>query len=449
MPPRTSLSHCLSLLTQVVPQDLPTLTQELPGELIEQALAATGTATVRRRRLPAEQVVWLVLGMVLFRHLNIVQVVDQLGLAVHKPNSRRPVVPSAIHKARERLGPLPLAWLFGATAQSWAHKSAAQHKFRGLSVYGVDGTTLRVPDSPENREHFGGTKTSRGQSGYPLCRLAALMALRSHLIAAAAFGPYATGENGYAQALWDEVPDDSVVCLDRGFLAAVVLCGLLASGKNRNYLIRLKNSTKARVLKRLGPGDELVELKVSKTARGKHPQLPETLVARRLVYQRKGYRPQSLLTSLCDSEAYPAKEVVALYHERWELELGFDEVKTEMLAREETLRSRSPQGVEQELWGVLLAYNLVRLEMERVAKLAGVEPVQLSFSGMLMMLMQLWQMMPLMYPGAIPKLLVSWEAQMQRLLLPARRSDRSYPRAVKIKMSNYARKRPVTVGRGA
>lgn len=103
MPPRTSLSHCLSLLNQVVPQDLPTLTQELPGELIEQALAATGTATVRRRRLPAEQIVWLVLGMVLFRHLNIVQVVDQLGLAVQKPNSRRPVVPSAIHKARERL----------------------------------------------------------------------------------------------------------------------------------------------------------------------------------------------------------------------------------------------------------------------------------------------------------------------------------------------------------
>lgn len=113
------------------------------------------------------------------------------------------------------------------------------------------------------------------------------------------------------------------------------------------------------------------------------------------------------------------------------------------------MRSRSPQGVEQELWGVLLAYNLVRLEMERVAKLAGVEPVQLSFSGMLMMLMQLWQMMPLMYPGAIPKLLASWEAQMQRLLLPARRSDRNYPRAVKIKMSNYARKRPVTVAREA
>lgn len=172
----------------------------------------------------------------------------------------------------------------------------------------------------------------------------------------------------------------------------------------------------------------------------------ETLVARRLVYQRKGYRPQALLTSMCDPQAYPAKEVVALYHQRWELELGFDKVKTEMLAREETLRSRRPQGVEQEIWGVLLAYYLVRLEMARVAKLVGVEPVQLSFSGMLMMQLQLWQMMPLHYPGAITKLIASWEAQMQRLLLPARRSERNYPRAVKVKMSNYSRKRPVSVG---
>jgi hypothetical protein len=421
------------------------MSQDLPVELIEQALAGTGTATVRQRRLPAQQVVWLVLGLAMFRHLNIVQVVDQLGLAL--PKGKGAVVASAIHKARKRLGPMPLQWLFQATAEAWAHKSAAAHKFHGLSVYGVDGTTLRVPDSPENREHFGGTKTQRGKSGYPLCRMAALMALRSHLVAAAAFGPYAVGEHSYAQALWDQLPDNSVVALDRGFLAAVVLYRLLASGKNRHYLIRLKKNTKLQVLKRLGPGDELVQMQVSDTARRKHPELPKTLVARRLIYQRKGYQPQALLTSLVDPVEYPAKEVVALYHERWELELGYDEIKTEMLDRQETLRSLSPWTVEQEVWGTLLAYNLVRLEMERVAQLAGVEPVQLSFSGMLMMLMQLWQVMSLSLraKGAIPKLISSWESQMQRLLLPPRRSHRNYPRAVKIKMSNYPRNRPATV----
>lgn len=172
VPASATASHSLlgSSLTQ-----LSTLTQDLPLELIQQALAATGTATVRRPRLPAEQVVWLVVGMVMLRHLNIVQVVDQLGLALAKPNSRLPVAPSSIHKARERVGPLPLAWLFDATAQSWAHTSASAHNFRGLAVYVVDGTTLRVPDSAANRAHFGGTKTSvqsgalgdgeRGQAG--------------------------------------------------------------------------------------------------------------------------------------------------------------------------------------------------------------------------------------------------------------------------------------------
>ena len=446
MAPRTSLSHCLSLLSDVVPQDVATLVNDLPAELILQALSATGSASIRRRKLPAEQVVWLVLGMALFRHLPIVQIVDQLGLALPKGP---PLVPSAIHKARQRLGALPLLWLFEATAHRWAQDSASAHRFRGLRVYGIDGTTLRVADSPENRAHFGGTQTHRGPSGYPLVRLVALMALRSHLLQAAAFGPYDTHELGYAEPLFSQVPDESLVILDRGFFAASVFHSLLSQGTQRHFLIRTRKDLKARVMRRLGPGDELVELRVSATARRQHPELPETLTLRRVVYQRKGHRPQALLTSLLEPSAYPAPQLAALYHERWELELGFDEVKTEMLDRQESLRSKHPDAVEQEVWGVLLAYNLVRLEMERLAALTHVEPIQLSFSGTLLMLMQLWQLMSLRFPGSFVRLLHSVEAQMQRLLLPPRRSQRSYPRAVKIKMSNYDRKRPSTVRKGA
>lgn len=446
MPPRTSLSHCLSILSEVVPEDAATLVKDVPQEQILQALYATGSASIRHRKLPAEQMVWLVIGMSLFRHLSIVQIVDQLGLAVPKGP---PVVPSAIHQARARLGALPLLWLFEATAQKWAHHSAKQHAWHGLGVYGVDGTTMRVADSPENREYFGGTKTPRGSSGYPLCRLVSLMVLRSHLLAAVAFGPYDTGELGYAESLWEQLPDDSLVIADRGFVSAMLMWLLQSQGKRRNWLIRGKKNLKLRTVRRLGPGDELVEMKVSREARKKNPELPAVLVCRRIVYQRKGYQPQTLLTSLIDAQLYPKKDIVELYHERWELELGFDEVKTEMLAREETLRSRSPQLVEQELWATLLAYNLVRLEMERLAAVMGVEPVQLSFSGTLMMLLQLWQLMSLRYPGSIVKILRSVEAQMQRLLLPPRRSHRVYPRAVKIKMSSYARKRPASPSKGA
>jgi hypothetical protein len=120
-----------------------------------------------------------------------------------------------------------------------------------------------------------------------------------------------------------------------------------------------------------------------------------------------------------------------------------------MLEQKESLRSQRVEAVEQEAWGVLLAYNLVRQEMVRLGKLCRVEPYRLSFATTLTMLWQLWQMMSLRFAGAIPALVQRWEAQMQRLILPPRRSQRSYPRAVKIKMSNYDRKRPVLDGRKA
>ena len=118
----------------------------------------------------------------------------------------------------------------------------------------------------------------------------------------------------------------------------------------------------------LGKRDELVEVSRSDHVRREHPELAETWVVRAIRYQRKGFPPSTLLTSLVDVTLYPADEIVAMYHERWELEVGYDEVKTHMLAREETIRSRTPGRVEQELWGILIAYNLVRLETQNPAQ---------------------------------------------------------------------------------
>ena len=118
---------------------------------------------------------------------------------------------------------------------------------------------------------------------------------------------------------------------------------------------------------------------MSSQARSQDPSLPETYTARAIRYQMKGFKPQTLLTSMLDHHAFPAKEIVGLYHQRWELELGYDEIKTEMLDRLESIRSRTVVGVEQELWGILLAYNLVRLEMARTAADLGVEPTRISF----------------------------------------------------------------------
>jgi hypothetical protein len=408
---------------------------------VEEALQATGAATVRRRRLPAERVAWLVIAIALFRNRPITEVADKLDLAL--PGERGPTASSsAITQARARLGEEPMEWLFGRTAQAWAHNSADRHRWRGLALYGVDGTTLRVPDSEENRTEFGvASGGHRGNSGYPLVRLVALMVLRSHLLATVRFGAYAKGEHAYATDLWSGVPDDSLTIVDRGFVAAGVLVPLNRDGANRQWLTRSKKNLRWRTVRRLGRNDELVEMDVSSHARKQDPTLPKTWISRAIRYHRKGYRPQVLLTSLLDPAAYPAAEIVGLYHERWELELGYDEIKTEMLEREETLRSRSPTAVRQEIWGVLIAYNLVRLEMEGVADEAHVEPTRISFVVALRLICDEWSWCAIASPGAIPRHLTELRASLQRFILPPRRPERSYPRAVKIKMSNYAKKR--------
>lgn len=429
----------LEAVAEVSPETFEDLRRNIDPEWIVQALEATGTATVRNRRLPAEQVVWLVIGMALFRNRSIQEIVNKLDLAL--PDVSLTVAPSSIVEARARLGADPMEWLFTISADHWAHASARGHSWRGLALYGVDGTTLRVPDSMENAEHFGYSQSVRGESAYPMVRGVGLMTLRSHLLAAVAFGAYETGEISYAMSLWSSVPRDSLTIVDRGFFSARILISLASDGRNRHWLIRTKSNVRWRLLRRLGARDAIVEMKVSREARRKDPSLPNVWSARAITYQRKGFRPQTLLTSLVDAEAFPADEIATLYHERWELELGYDEIKTEMLDREEAIRSKTPAGVTQELWGVFLAYNLVRLEMERVAEEAGVEPTRISFVAALRLICDEWLWCAIASPGAVPKHLRNLRASLKTLILPPRRSERRYPRAVKIKMSNYARKR--------
>jgi hypothetical protein len=392
--------------------------------------------------------VWLVLGMALFRDLSITDVIRELELAV--PAASR-VVASAGAQARARLGPEPLRWLFERCGSTWAHASADRLRWRGLAVYGVDGTTVRVPDSEENRAHFGGQDAGEkhGRSGYPLTRMVTLMALRSHLLVGARFGAFAEGELTQARELWPLLPDRSLVIVDRGFLAAGTLIPIAAAGQSRHWLTRAKSNTRYSVVKKLGPGDELVEIEVPTKLRSEHPELPERWAMRAVRYQRKGFQPQTLLTSLLDAKAYPAAELRALYHERWELELGYDDVKTEMLEREETIRSKTPRNVEQELWGLLLAYNLVRREMEQVAQEAGVPPTRVSFiAGLRFVRAALMSFGLTSSPGTLPKRLRHLREDLSHFILPPRRSERAYPRAVKIKMSSYPRKRtPATGGR--
>jgi hypothetical protein len=419
-------------------ENLDRLREHVPAEWIEAALTWAGTTTIRRRRLPAEQVVWLVIGMALMRGEPIERVVDAMDLALPDRHATL-VAKSAITQARQRLGEDPLWYLFTTTAMEWAMRSADTHRWRGLSLYGMDGSTLRVADSPENRAEFGGQKAGggRGESGYPLVRVVAMMALRSHVLSAFRFAPYAVGETTLARELWKELPEDSLVIVDRNFLVKRDLLTLELSG-NRHWLSRTKVNTRWAVKEKLGKDDYLVELEVHETG------FPKTWPVRAIHYKRKGHPRSTLLTSLVDAEKYPAHELVALYHERWETEIAYDEVKTHLLDRQETIRSRSPEGVRQELWGIALAYNLVRVEMERVADEVGVPPTRLSFTASLALIREtlLWIGGRRFSWGTVPRRLLDLRRRLKRLLLPERRTERSFPRAVKIKMSSYPRKRP-------
>lgn len=437
------LDEALSVVPQILPGSFEQFSRHLSRDWIDDALIVGGAATLRRRRLPKEQTIWLLLGMALMRNESIERISTLLGVALPS-SSGAPVAKSALPQARRRLGDEPLEYLFGASALEWSRQSVEAHRYKGLGVYVVDGTTQRVPDTPENWQAFGGSEGNgeRAGSAYPTVRIVALMAARSHLLAAMCFDAYEVGEVTLARRLWDELPPNSLTLIDRNFLIAADLNRLCGDGSNRHFITRAKSTTRLRTLKRLGKNDALVEIELSAETRRRVPELPEKWVARAITYQRKGSQPSILLTSLVDAKKYPAKELVELYHERWEIELAYDEIKTHLLAREEAIRSRTPQGVRQELWAIGLAYNLVRVEMERVADEAGVEPTRISFVNALSFICHAWIVWstPPVAPGRIPAAITDLRQRLRHLLLPERRPERSYPRVVKIKMSNYDKK---------
>lgn len=422
------------------PESLEKFKSHIPAEWIEQALLATGTATLRRRRLPADQVVWLVVGIGLFRDRSIEDVVDALDIAL--PGPQASVAKSAIPPARARVGDSPLKWLFEQTSRAWSHASADHDRWRGLALYGLDGSSLRTPDTATNRAEFGGWIAGKGDSSNPIIRVVVLMALRSHLLAAARFGPYgATSELAFAREMIQDIPTASLTILDALYLSSAFLLELERSPQ-RHWLVKAKSNSKMRVVERYGDGDALVEMHTTDEARAQDPSLPRTWRARAIDYRRPGFPLHTLLTSLRDPRTYPADELRALYHERWEIELAYDEIKTEMLHAEVTLRSKSPTAVRQELWGILIGFNLVRLEMERVAAAANVPPTRISFVASLTLIRDEWQWSALTRsPGAIPRHLANLRERLKRFVLPPRRTKRVYPREVKNDYRRYPRRK--------
>lgn len=439
-----SLEAELALTNEVLPEQAKSSFDHLEVKWIEEALAETGAASVRTRRLPAEQMVWLVIGMAMMRNRSIVDVVDKMSIAL--PSDEGAVAPSAVVQARQRLGAKPIEWLFRKSAVQWTESSWKTHSWRQLRVFGVDGTRLAVADSEANNEVFHKHVGGNGMSGYPLMRAVAVMCLGSRICRDAEMGSFATSEVDVARPLWGRIPDDSLTIVDKGFFNAPALVPLAANGANRHWLTRARANSSWKVVDQLGPGDALVQIRIESSTRKRYPDLPRLWTMRAIEWRTsKTGTMKYLVTSLLDAKQYPAEELRAMYVERWEQELAFDDLKTEQLEGIFVLRSRSPDGVRQELWGTLLAYNLIRLEMQAIARQANVPPRRVSFVQSLRLIRDEWLWLgDTRSPGAIPKQLARLRRELTRLILPPRRKRPIQPRHVKPRPRRYDSK-PTTL----
>jgi hypothetical protein len=435
------LQECLDQTHQfATPEQWGVVRRSIPPAWIEQALAATGAATLRRRRLPLEQAVWLVLGIALLRDRSILGTAQALDLALpggSDGTAEHSISSSALSQARQRLGAEPLQWLFQHTAARWAHQEAGRRRWRGLSLYALDGVVWRTPDTLDNRECFGGQRNhAEHQSPFPQVRMACLLDVRARLLVDASLGAYDTSEYTLAEPLWPQLPEDSLVIVDKGFYSASLLWPLWHR-RQRHWLIPARTGLKGEVVQELAAGDVLLRMRVSPQARKKDAGLPASWTVRAITREIDG-KSRTLFTSLDDPKRWPADEVFALYHERWEIELAYGEMKTEMLRQSMTLRSQHPQGVKQELWATLLMYNLIRLEMTRIAQEAKVEPLRISFITALRYIVDEWLWSAMSHsPGAIPARLKHMRTDIRRFILPPRRSQRSFPRAVQMSKTRY------------
>lgn len=413
-----------------VPERLDALASLIDPTWIEQALQASGKASIRRRKLPAEHAIWLVIGLALFRNLPLWQVVQQLALSL---DAQSLPAPSASVQARQRLGEEPLACLFGLLTRAWRPAPDPTE----LRVLAVDGVVWSAPDTPENREDLGSGSTQYGPLPWPQIRAVCLMDTLSHELLDAKMGGMDCGELTLATQL--QGLDHSLTLFDRAYFSAAFLLGWQSQGDERHWLMRAKDNLRHEIVATLAPGDWLIRMPVSPRARQLHPELPSHWQARLIEVSVAGTR-RRFITSQQDALRHPAAALAQLYCQRWEIELGFREIKQSLQDAQPVLRSKQPALVRQELWGVLIAYTLLRRWMREMARQAQVEPRRISFHTAMYAIVNLLCFASIASAATLPHQLCRLLEQAHLFVLPPRRPDRRVPRVVKNRAHKFPTK---------
>ena len=408
------------------PGHLGELTQIVPFEMVDAVLAETGAVQRRVRDLPSRVVVYLLLAGALFTECGYRQVWARMitgldGLAVATPTA------VALAAARRRIGAAPLAALFDLLRGPAAGPATRGVWWRGRLVTAIDGTQLCCPDTPANLTVYRKGGSHHGGTGYPMVRLLALVACGTRTLLAAAFGTTGRGETGYAGDLVPAMRAPMIVLADRNFAAADLIDMIV--GRGADLLIRVKSGRRLPVCRRCVDGSWLsrigsVEVRVIRA------QITLTTPdgRRSEVYQ--------LVTTVLDADC-PATEIAGLYHQRWEIETAFCELK-QGIGGGRVLRARTPAGLEQEIYARLVAYQALRIAIADATLAApDVDPDRGSFTVALGAARdQLIKAAGIIADTTIDLVGVIGR-QVLDGLLPDRRC-RTTPRVVKRAISNYA-----------
>jgi len=359
------------------------LTTTVPAGLIDAVLADTGRQSRRQRQLPARLVVYYVMALALYAEASYGEVLRCLleGVRWLRLKGADPALAdkSAITKARIRLGASPLMQLFARVARPLAEPDTRGAWYRGRRLVSLDGTTIDLADTPELEERFGRPAASRGSSSFPQLRLLTLAETGTHAIFAAALGRYQVSEAHLARELLQQLQPDMLCLADRAFVGFELWRTAAASGAVLLWRVRKNQVLPCR--ERLTDGSYLSRLYASP----KHRRHEDGGMMVRVIDYRLEGGPDAeplyrLVTTLLDPAGAPAKELAALYHERWESEGAFAELKVALPGQRLMLRSRRADLAEQELYGLLLAHFALRRLIHDASRQAGCDPDTLSFT---------------------------------------------------------------------
>jgi hypothetical protein len=291
----------------------------------------------------------------------------------------------AIARARARLGPAPLRALFEQAVRPLATPATVGAWYRDWRLVSLDGTTLDVADTPDNAAAFGRPRTHRGErTAFPQVRVMALAECGTHAIIDAALGPYRTGELSLAPRLARSLAAGVLALGDRGLHSYDLWRTMAATGAD--LLWRTRTNAVLPVVQGLPDGSYLSQIVAARDhCQGRNPITVRVIEdalddpGRGQAQQPDPAAPYRLVTTILDPERAPARELAATYAERWEPETALDELKTHQHGPGMVLRSKTPQGVEQEVWGMLLVHYAIRQLMHQAALHAEVDPDRLSF----------------------------------------------------------------------